>query len=96
MAIRHDVRAHSTPDRLEGLIDLPDISTRDVENVVEAHKIFLGAILAQQLDDLDNGVRLSNKVDVSRLTRQERDRLRWALEQVECIKGLMGNPMAWN
>ncbi len=96
LAIRNNIRAHSTPDRLHGLLGLENISTSDVENVVEAHKIFLGAILAQQLDDLDEGIRLSNKVNVSRIGKQARERLRWALEQVECIKGLMGNPMAWN
>lgn len=96
LAIRNNIRAHSTPDRLSGLIGLENISTSDVENVIEAHKIFLGAILAQQLDDLDEGIRLSNNVNVSRLAKQERERLRWALEQVECIKGLMGNPMAWS
>lgn len=96
LAIRHEIEAQSTPERLLALLGRPDVSTSDVENVVEAHKIFLGAILAQQLDDLDQGIQLSNKVDVGRLAKSERDELRWALEQVQCIKGLMGNYMAWN
>ncbi|MEM7428914.1 MAG: DUF294 nucleotidyltransferase-like domain-containing protein [Pseudomonadota bacterium] len=95
LSIRHDIRNHSTPERLQGLIGQPDVSRTDIDNVTEAHKRILGAILDQQLQDLEDGVKLSNSIDPGRLSKSMQAEIRWAIEQVERVKGLLGAPMAW-
>jgi CBS domain-containing protein len=50
--------------------------------------VFLDLILAQQIEDIAQGVPLSNSVAVSRLSRRDRDRLREALRAVEPIDEL--------
>jgi hypothetical protein len=51
----------------------------------------LGQILQQQLRDTDRGYKLSNNVAVNELTLYERERMRWALEQVRLAPNLLGD-----
>jgi signal-transduction protein with cAMP-binding, CBS, and nucleotidyltransferase domain len=57
----------------------------DLDALDEAHAAFLDFILAQQLLDVEQGRTLSNAVEVRRLTRRQRERLRTALRVVEPI-----------
>jgi CBS domain-containing protein len=81
LAIRHHVVARSTAARLEGVAAL-GISGPDLPALAEARRIVLDLILAQQIEDIANGLPPSNRVATRRLARHDRDRLRWALRAV--------------
>ena len=82
LSLRHDVRARSTPDRFRGVAAAGAGSASDIEAIIEAHRLLIGTILDQQLADTHAGVPLSPRVDVARLTKDARDKLRAALGQV--------------
>jgi CBS domain-containing protein len=88
LAICHHVVERSTPARLEGISGLGIGGERDLGALAEAQAVFLDLILAQQIEDIAQGVPLSNSVAVSRLSRRDRDRLREALRAVEPIDEL--------
>lgn len=94
VAIRHGVRARSTPERLAGVKGKCDCPDSIIDNLIEAHKVLLGAILEQQLKDLDAGIPLSNSVAVAELAPVKRDRLKWALGQVRSVSNLLGDPVS--
>ena len=95
LALRHDVRLRSTLDRLTAIRELDVLNRGDIDTLIAAHEITLNEILRQQLEDIDDGVRLSNKVKVSRLTKHERSELRWALQESGIIRTILGDPMAF-
>lgn len=95
LAIRYDIRKRATPDRLAAAAGKPDTSAEDLNNITEAHKIILGAILEQQLEDIDSGIPLSNRIAVKRLTKEGQAQLRWALEQIEGMESAIGDPIAF-
>jgi CBS domain-containing protein len=72
---------------------LPDMPETLIDQLIDAHKLLLSEILDQQLRDIDRGLKPSNKVAVADLTLYERERLRWALEQVQSVGGLLGDPL---
>ncbi|MCB1547060.1 MAG: CBS domain-containing protein [Hyphomicrobiaceae bacterium] len=90
LSIRHDVRTRATPDRLRGLLSRDVASENDIESVIAAHRTILGAMLGQQLIDVETGVPLSTKVDISRFSKAERADLKEALEAVDTIGTLVG------
>lgn len=92
IALMHGVEARTTPKRLAAARGLEAVSEKDVDNLVEAHRILLNLILGQQLRDIDAGVALSNKVDPSELSGFEKQEMRWALEQVSLVSNLLGVP----
>jgi DNA polymerase-3 subunit epsilon/CBS domain-containing protein len=82
LAIRHHILERSTPERLAAVSALGIGGEHDLQGLVDAIGVFLDLVLAQQLDDVENGVATSNGVAVKRLSARERQRLRAALEQV--------------
>jgi DNA polymerase-3 subunit epsilon/CBS domain-containing protein len=72
----------STPARLAGLKALEIGGARDLDALTEAQATFLGLIVAQQVEDMEHGIPLSNTVVVKRLSHGDRDRLRAALDAV--------------
>ena len=78
LAIRHHILERSTPARLTRLAAL-DKGTSDLEALSNAHAVFVDLILAQQIADIDAGRPPSNKVEVKRLARADRARLKDAL-----------------
>lgn len=91
-AIRHGIREKSTPGRLRAVAGLANVSENLIENLVEAHRIILSAILKQQLYDIEHGVSLSNNVEPDKLKPALKSNLKWALEQVPGIRDLLGVP----
>ena len=63
-----------------------------VDKLVEAHRTLLGAILTQQLVDIENGLDPSNRVDPRGLPDLSRERLKRALELVPSISDVLGVP----
>ncbi len=89
LSLRHDVRARATPERLKGLREKGIGSPEDLDNLIEAHRVLLGAILEQQLRDSETGIPLSNSVEVKRLSRKQSEEIRQALKMVDVMQGLV-------
>jgi len=88
LAIRHHIVERSTPARLAGVMALDIGGKQDLTALIEAQATFLDLILAQQLDDLHHGLPPTNKVVSKRLARDDRERLRRALEAVRHLDTL--------
>ncbi|HUE45489.1 MAG TPA: putative nucleotidyltransferase substrate binding domain-containing protein [Aestuariivirgaceae bacterium] len=95
LALQHGVTARATPERLAAVRGKGDAEPALVDRLTDAHGILLGAILEQQLHDLEAGIKLSNRVAPNELSAAERDRLRWALEQVGLVANVLGDPLAF-
>jgi DNA polymerase-3 subunit epsilon/CBS domain-containing protein len=93
LALKHGVAARSTAARLMAVRTMPDIPETLLDHLLEAHHLLLGMILDQQLRDLERGTKLSNSVALSELSAYEREKLRWSLEQIQSIEGLLGDPL---
>jgi DNA polymerase-3 subunit epsilon/CBS domain-containing protein len=82
LSIRHDVRARSSIDRLNGF-QAKEIGSSDVvQSVLDAHRALLGAVIGQQLVDTEAGVPLSTSVEIGRLDKMAWARLKQALKAV--------------
>jgi DNA polymerase-3 subunit epsilon/CBS domain-containing protein len=94
LAIQHGLREQSTPRRLTAASEVLDRMRATLQNMVEAHRIIFNAILLQQLQDLEDGIPVSNRVAPSSLSPAMRDQLKWALEQVPNVSNLLGDPLS--
>ena len=92
-ALRHRILARPTALRLEALRQVPDSPGKVIDQLLEAHKIQLGAILHQQLADIERGIPPSSRVDPKDVPQTEKERLKWALEQVKSVRDLLGDPV---
>ncbi|MCY4219260.1 MAG: DUF294 nucleotidyltransferase-like domain-containing protein [Gammaproteobacteria bacterium] len=90
-SIRNKIFLKSTPERLNALIEKGK-PVELIDNLTEAHRIILTAILKQQLFDLENGILLSNRIAPDKMKPGLRNNLRWALEQVPSVTDLLGVP----
>jgi DNA polymerase-3 subunit epsilon/CBS domain-containing protein len=88
LSIRHDVRARSTAERLEGAAAKGIGSPSTVRGIIEAHRVILGAIFAQQIADTEAGIPVSGRVAPGRLDKAARAELKHALAMVEEAVGL--------
>jgi DNA polymerase-3 subunit epsilon/CBS domain-containing protein len=91
-AIRYRITERSTPGRLRAVQLESDRPEQLFNNLIEAHRIILTAILKQQLYDLENGISLSNKVAPEAMNATAKSNLKWALEQVSSVTDLLGVP----
>jgi CBS domain-containing protein len=89
LAIRHAAPAHSTPERLRGVQAKTGESESDFEAVLDAHRVILGAMLAQQLIDTEAGIPPSSRVDLRRLSPMQLAELKRALGRVETAIGIL-------
>lgn len=89
LAICHHVTERSTPARLEGIKALGRGLGPDLDALNEAHELFVDLILRQQIEDADHGRPVGNAVEIRRLGRNERARLRAALRAVEPIDAIV-------
>jgi DNA polymerase-3 subunit epsilon/CBS domain-containing protein len=89
LAIKHDVRARPSPDRLRGLQVHGVASEEIVEALVDAQTKILATVIGQQLIDIEKGIPPSPKVDVSRLDKVEKANLKQALTAVDEAIGLV-------
>jgi CBS domain-containing protein len=89
LAVCHHVTERATPARLAGIRALGIGGARDLEALMEAQETFLDLIVAQQVEDIAQGVPPSNAVVVNRLSRRDRERLRAALQAVDYLDQLM-------
>ncbi|HKJ61136.1 MAG TPA: DUF294 nucleotidyltransferase-like domain-containing protein [Hyphomicrobiales bacterium] len=84
LSIRHSLPARSTVERLR-LMQADIMSKAAVERTLSAHETILRTILKQQLEDVNAGVPLSNRVAVKKLNANERAALRTAIRDIDAI-----------
>ncbi len=89
LAIRHGVRERATPDRLRGVAAMGIGSPEEIEAMVDAHRIILGEILSQQLQDHAQGVPLSTRVEIRRLGKPQASALRKALNSAAAAVAML-------
>lgn len=88
LSICHHVVARGTPERLAGLT-ARDIAKGDLEAMSAAQEVFLDLLVAQQVHDIRQGIPPSNTVEIKRLSRGDKERLRRALKSVAHIDQVM-------
>ena len=93
LAIRHDVRARGTRERLEGVIARGIGGEADIRAILDAHALILSMMLAQQSRDLHSGIPVSNKVELAKLTRQQAAALKAALRRLQDTPSLVRDLM---
>ncbi len=93
LALKHRIEARATPERLETARSLLDEERHLITPLIDAHRVLLGAILKQQLLDLEQGTALSNSVSPKEFSASERDSLKWAVEQIRAVPNLLGDPV---
>lgn len=94
IALRHGLSELSTPKRLLEAAKATGRSQTDAEIMADAHGFILRLILAQQIADLDAGIRPGNRVDVTALTRQDQEHLRDALGRIDLIRDMLRDMIA--
>ena len=82
LSIKAGALHRDTPSRLRAAATAGLASEDQIEGLVEAHRIILGAMLRQQLADVAEGVPVGPRVDPRILSKAERDALRSALRSV--------------
>jgi DNA polymerase-3 subunit epsilon/CBS domain-containing protein len=87
LAISHHVVERATPARLSGVAAL-GIGGSDLAALTDAHRTLLDLILAQQVEDIANGLPPSNRVATRPLSHRDRDRLYQALRAVRHLDAL--------
>jgi DNA polymerase-3 subunit epsilon/CBS domain-containing protein len=93
LAIRHDIRERGTRERLEGLIAKGIGGEADMRAILDAHALILSLMLAQQSRDLHSGVPDSNRVELSKLTRDQTAGLKAALRRLQDTPALVRDLM---
>ncbi len=93
LAIQHGIRDRSTPGRLNAASALTEESREAIGHLVEAHRILLDEILAQQLRDIGRGIPHGNSVAPKEMSAPRQRQFRWALEQVDRVRGVLGMPV---
>lgn len=89
LSIRHDVRARSSTERLWGVAEKGAAPPATVEAIIEAQRVLLATVLAQQLVDTETGVPLSTRVAPDRLDKSRQARLKSALRNVDSATELV-------
>jgi DNA polymerase-3 subunit epsilon/CBS domain-containing protein len=82
LSIRHGVRARATSDRLAGVVAHGVGSAETLAALIAAQRTLFGAVIDQQLADLDAGVPPTPTVVPSRLDSAAKSRLKQALQDV--------------
>jgi DNA polymerase-3 subunit epsilon/CBS domain-containing protein len=89
LAIQFGVLARSTPERLAGVRDLGIGGAADLERLGEIHGLIVDCILRQQLHDIAEGRRPTNRIDPRRLTGAGQSGLKAALRAVAAIEPMV-------
>jgi signal-transduction protein with cAMP-binding, CBS, and nucleotidyltransferase domain len=82
LSIRHDIRARSSVERFNGFVAKEIGLSDSVQLSLDAHRVLLKAVIAQQLVDTESGVPLSTHVEIGRLDKTARAQLKQAVKAV--------------
>jgi DNA polymerase-3 subunit epsilon/CBS domain-containing protein len=89
LAIKHGIRARGTPERIREASAHGAMSAMDAERLIEAHRSIMGAVLAQQLLDAEQGVPLSPKVALGQQPPAMQKSLKDALGAIAMMRDLV-------
>ena len=89
IALRHGITALATPERLREATARAGRGEADAALLADMHGFLLRLLLTQQIADLEAGVPPSNRVELARLSPQDRDHLKDALGRIELIRELL-------
>lgn len=92
LALRHGISELSTPARFEAARAAGVEAAHVINDLIEAHRILLSAILRQQLRDIEAGLKLGNSVDPAQMSGHDKQQVRWAIDQVPKVRDLLGIP----
>jgi CBS domain-containing protein len=79
LAMKNGIAEHSTKARFEAVRALRLGAETDLDAMLDAHRVLLGAILDQQLRDIAAGKPPSNRVSLKPLSRRQQSELKQAL-----------------
>jgi len=88
LAIRHHVLDRLTAVRLAAVKAAEAGGDDDLDALAEAHGVLIDLALAQQVDDLMQGLPPTNAVLVRHLNKRERERMRAALQAVASLEAV--------
>lgn len=94
LALRAGSRSRSTPERLRDAVAAGRIGDRDATRLIELHKLILTAILQQQIEDIEQGVPISNQVLIGQLDRDFQEALKRGLQRLNTVVGEIQSLMA--
>lgn len=86
MALRHGIAALSTPKRLQEAAAAAGTAETDIRLLVDIHGFVLRLILEQQIADIAVGIPPSNRVDLKRLSTEDKKRLKNAFDHLGLLK----------
>ncbi|WP_374368786.1 DUF294 nucleotidyltransferase-like domain-containing protein [Dongia sp.] len=93
LAIRHNLPAHTTRERLQKLSGLNRGDTALLSALAGDHGFCLSLMLRRQAQALLCGEPLSNEIDLHELSRQELAKLRDALKRIQMVPNLVRDMM---
>jgi CBS domain-containing protein len=93
LAIRHNLPAHATSERLAKLAELGRGDAALLRSLADDHGFCLALILRRQSQALLSGDPLSNAIRLSDLSRSETARLREALKRIQLLPNLVRDMM---
>ena len=76
------------------MVERDRLGRADVDGLTELHRILMTVLLQQQLRDLNDGVKLSNRVTASSLSKTETARVQDGLKRLAAIIGDIHGLMA--
>lgn len=89
LALKHGIAETSTAARLERVAEKEGIVATDAEQLIATHGLMLELVLEQQLIDIAAGREPNSKIEVKRLTRPVRARLKEALGAVDLVGAIV-------
>lgn len=92
LALRHGVSEPSTPGRFEAVRATGSEAAHVIDDLIEAHKILLSAILHQQLRDIEAGLKLGNSIDPAQISEHDIQQVRRVVDQMPKVRDLLGIP----
>ncbi|HRD77010.1 MAG TPA: DUF294 nucleotidyltransferase-like domain-containing protein, partial [Hyphomicrobiaceae bacterium] len=94
LALKHAIRARSTPERLRNFAATTGASETDIETLIGAQGVILKAMISQQLVDIETGIPPSPRVDLKRLDAGQRAQLKSAVQGVRIATSLVGEGLS--
>ncbi|MGI9402112.1 MAG: DUF294 nucleotidyltransferase-like domain-containing protein, partial [Rhizobiaceae bacterium] len=93
LAIRHNIRRHSTRHRFEGLIAAGTTGEVDFHNLLEAQELAFQLVLESQSRDIEAGLKATNFIDLGALDRTRTNELKEALRHIPAIPTIVRDHM---
>jgi len=87
LALRVDSRSRATPERLRDAVKAGRLGDRDAERLIELHALILTLLLKQQIEDIEQGIPISNGVLVGQLDKDVQAQLKRGIQRLNTVVG---------